>query len=722
MITTSFDNIPSILYQFYVQYTRQNNKLPNIDVKRPRSLLVYSTIFLYNIWKGEKGMKEKTKKNSIGKIFYIIVSLLAIATSGYAIYHILLLNTIENLIRYIIIGIIGIIDFIILIRMIVAIKSKKQKKRRISTILMILYSILMIAIALIIGYLYGKLEDMNKNIVTYTTSLVAMKSSGINSIGEIKDMDLGIIGDTEATDYIIAQSIIYPNKLNEKNNIIEYDQVSELVQALYDEEVDAIFINSNYVTQFASTPGFETIADDTKVITSASEEMENKDSLSTETSTAQAITEPITVLLMGVDSDSDTLKASTSFNGDSLILATFNPDTLSVTMLSIQRDSYVPIACFANQKENKITHAAWQGASCMIDTIENLTGIPINYYIKIDFKGVVDLVDAVGGVDIDVEYPICEQNSKRQFGNHTVYIEEGFQTLTGEQALAYARNRHTWPQYCPAKYNTHYRSDATRAIHQQEVIKGVLAKLKNIKSVAAFQDILNSISNNIETNFSPSQILSFYNIAKDIISQNTDNGGNILSIQSLELETTNQWIYDESMGMVLSDEIVNQDSLKKVIQVMKVNLGLEEPELIKTFTYSANEPYEQKNAGSTDVATKLYDLLPDLTSKTRSSATSWANSHNIEINWKVVSSGGADGEIIAQNYPEAKRLDLIPNRTITLTIVEKSSSTEEDETEESDETQDEEKEEDDNKKPSTPTPSPSPKPTKEPEKEEDTEE
>ena len=155
---------------------------------------------------------------------------------------------------------------------------------------------------------------------------------------------------------------------------------------------------------------------------------------------------------------------------------------------------------------------------------------------------------------------------------------------------------------------------------------------------------------------------------------------------------------------------------------MKVNLGLEEPELIKTFTYSANEPYEQKNAGSTDVATKLYDLLPDLTSKTRSSATSWANSHNIEINWKVVSSGGADGEIIAQNYPEAKRLDLIPNRTITLTIVEKSSSTEEDETEESDETQDEEKEEDDNKKPSTPTPSPSPKPTKEPEKEEDTEE
>ena len=551
---------------------------------------------------------------------------------------------------------------------------------------------------------------MNKTKVTYTTNLVAMKDSDINSIEDVTDMDLGIISDTSATDYIIAQSIIYPNKLNEKNNIIEYDQVSELIQALYNGDVQAIFITSNYVTQFASTPGYETIADDTKVITSASQEMENQDTIATDTSNSLAITEPITVLLMGVDSDSDTLSSSTSFNGDSLILATFNPDTLSVTMLSIQRDSYVPIACFANQKENKITHAAWQGASCMIDTIENLTGIPINYYVKINFKGVVDLVDAVGGVDIDVEYPICEQNSKRQWGNNTVYIEEGFQTLTGEQALAYARNRHTWPQYCPAKYNTHYRSDATRAIHQQEVIKGVLAKLKNVKSVEAFQNIIDSISNNIETNFSPSQILSFYNVAKDIISQNTDNGGNILSIQSLQLETTNQYIYDESMGLVLSDEIVNQDSLEKVITAMKINLGLEEPEIVKTFSYSANEPYEQKNAGETDVPTKLYDLLPDLTGRTRSYATSWANSHNIDINWKVVSSGGSDGEIIAQNYPKAKRLDLIPGRTITLTVVERSSSSSDNESSTTD--PDDEKEEND--KPSTPTPSPSPKPSPSP--------
>ena len=105
-------------------------------------------------------------------------------------------------------------------------------------------------------------------------------------------------------------------------------------------------------------------------------------------------------------------------------------------------------------------------------------------------------------------------------------------------------------------------------------------------------------------------------------------------------------------------------------------------------------------------------LLPDLTGRTRSYATSWANSHNIDINWKVVSSGGSDGEIIAQNYPEAKRLDLIPGRTITLTVVERSSSSSDNESSTTD--PDDEKEEND--KPSTPTPSPtaSPKPTTKP--------
>lgn len=645
----------------------------------------------------------KDKKGKVFKIFISILTLLCLVASAYCIYNILLLNTIETVIRYIVIGILVILDLIILVKNIIILKSKKRKKHVVLILVLILYLIINFLLGFGINYLYGKLSNMNKKKVTYSTSLVVLKDSKINSIDDVKDLDIGIISDTSTTDYIIAQTIIYTNKLNENDNLINYDQTSELIQALYDGEVDAIFITSSYADKFSTTTGYENIKEETRIIVSESKEMDNQDANITSTSKSSEITEPFTVLLMGVDSDSSTLSSSTSFNGDSLILVTFNPDTLNVTMLSIHRDSYVPIACFAGQKENKITHAAWQGASCMIKTIENLTSIPINYYVKIDFKGVVDLVNAVGGVEIDVPYALCEQNSKRQFGNNTIYIEEGFQTLDGEKALAYSRNRHTWPAYCPAKYNTHYRSDEIRAMHQQEVIKAILAKIKTVKSVDAFTGILDSISNNIETNFTPSQILSFYNIAKDIVSQNNDDGGELLSIQSLELLTTSQKIYDESMRMVLYDEIVNQQSLKQVISAMKINLGQEEPTIIKSFSYSANDPYEQTNPGYTKTSAKLYDLMPNLVGKSKTYATSWASSNNISITWNTVASGGDDGEIISQSAPVSKRLDLISGRNVTLTVVSKSSSN-------TTITKDDDEDEDDKK----PNPSASPTPTKTP--------
>ena len=71
-----------------------------------------------------------------------------------------------------------------------------------------------------------------------------------------------------------------------------------------------------------------------------------------------------------------------------------------------------------------------------------LFDVNIDYYAKINFKGVVQLVDALGGIDVDVDYSICEQNSSRKWGKNTIYVEKGRQHLNGEQALAFARNRH----------------------------------------------------------------------------------------------------------------------------------------------------------------------------------------------------------------------------------------------------------------------------------------
>ena len=80
-----------------------------------------------------------------------------------------------------------------------------------------------------------------------------------------------------------------------------------------------------------------------------------------------------------------------------------------------------------NNKKNKITNAGWYGEDCIMDSVENYFNINIDYYFKVNFKAVVDLVDAIGGVEVEVPYSFCEQNSKRQWGKNTIFVDKGKQ-------------------------------------------------------------------------------------------------------------------------------------------------------------------------------------------------------------------------------------------------------------------------------------------------------
>ena len=111
-----------------------------------------------------------------------------------------------------------------------------------------------------------------------------------------------------------------------------------------------------------------------------------------------------------------------------------------------------------------------------------------------------------------------------------IYIKEGLQTLNGEQALAYARNRKNNSQYCSKEWTQGNRSDFVRSEHQQEVIQAVLNKMKEFSSINDLKKILEVISKNIDTNMSESTIFSFYNIAKDVmISSSSDS---VISIEN----------------------------------------------------------------------------------------------------------------------------------------------------------------------------------------------
>ncbi|MEW8968040.1 LCP family glycopolymer transferase [Exiguobacterium alkaliphilum] len=215
------------------------------------------------------------------------------------------------------------------------------------------------------------------------------------------------------------------------------------------------------------------------------------------------------VLLAGVDGGALLEEGRT----DSLMVATFNKESRQVTLVSIPRDAYVDIVTTDGEFKDKINHAyAYGGIDTTIATVENLFDIPIDYYATINFDGIEDLVDAVGGVEVDVLIPI----SGRATGN--VELEPGVQTLNGKEALAYARMRKDDPE-----------GDVGRAKRQQQVLEAIINEATTINSFAKLNRIMNAVGNNIRTNMTLAEASQLQPYTKSLRSfnQETLKGGDL---------------------------------------------------------------------------------------------------------------------------------------------------------------------------------------------------
>ncbi len=515
----------------------------------------------------------------------------------------------------------------------------KKKKHILLILFSIIYLIISIFISLFIKDVYSNIKDMNKVKISYATSLVALKDNDdIVTVGVQED-------NTSIEGYVLPIE-----SLEDKDYEIKYfDSYASSMKALYDEDIDAIFMPNGFESMFIETEKYKNILEDTKIVYTYEKEF-NKDE---QIISKNLLTEPFSILLMGIDSEKEGINNQTG-NGDALILMTVNPNTLTATMVSVPRDSYVKQACFKDNVENKITHASWGGTNCMIETIENFLDIDIDYYVKINFRGVVQLVDALGGIVVDIPKTVCTDNSRRQ---GEVCVEKGLRNINGEQALVFARNRYDFAN-----------GDLDRAAHQQMVIEGIINSTKNIKSINDVTDILDVISNNIDTNLTANQILSSYNLFKKVLLN--AQGNNLINVQKLCLNGEGQMIYDEGMGMVLWNYILYPDSIKQVSDAMKMNLEIIDYDIIKEFDYSIDEPYKQNVIGKDVYGTSgKYSLLPDFTDYTKQEAISWLGRNG--FSYSIVEKENTQyetGTIIDQSIPGYKRLDKITNKHVTLTI------------------------------------------------------
>lgn len=591
-------------------------------------------------------IRKLKKSNLVIRIIYYLVTICYLISSILFIKSLLNLTGIETGIRIIVI-----IFFIIYFLLYVFINflnllRRKYKGLIISTIFSLLFILIFFIGSYYINYVYSNINNMQESDkITYNVYLITLKDTEFSSESKI-----GVISDKIDKDNNELSTKLYKKK-NLKNETVEYNDYIKMLDDLYNNVIDGAIVPGNYDTLFRNEEGFENIVYDTKVIYEYSEQKKNED---LNIVSDKDFSEPLTFLFLGVDSEGDGLNANAAFNGDTLMLMSFNPKTLSSVLLSIPRDTYVPIAC-NNNRYAKINSSAAYGTGCVISTINKFLDINIDYYVKINFKGVVDLVEAVGGVEVDVEAPtymankyngkVCEQNSDRQWGDKLVCMNPGLQVLNGEQALAYSRCRHMY-----------IGSDLDRVKHQQQVVEALANKVLHFNSIKEFQDILNAVSKNIATNMETDTILSGYNVAKNVLG-NKLSGKDSLNIQKATLETYSLNVYVPSQGRNTSAQGYYESSLEDIKKAFNIVLGKETEEPIKTFSFSVNETYEIYRPGKGKRTGQSGALLPSFVGKSISEAQSFCNSNNINLEIKYVDSG-------SEHYNDKVAVGLIGDQSV----------------------------------------------------------
>ncbi|MDO4432602.1 MAG: LCP family protein [Aerococcaceae bacterium] len=200
--------------------------------------------------------------------------------------------------------------------------------------------------------------------------------------------------------------------------------------------------------------------------------------------------EPLNILLIGVDSDSQARKEQEGYisRSDTLMIVSLNPQTRATKLLSIPRDTYTRIE--GEVYPDKINHAyAYGGVELTIDTVQKYLDVPIDYYAVINMAGLVDLIDAIGGIEVTSPLTFTYRG--------TGFVKGETRLVNGVKAMNFARMRYDDPE-----------GEVGRQNRQKLVIKAVIDKVLTLDSLTQYPKLLEVLSRNLKTNFDTTQLLS----------------------------------------------------------------------------------------------------------------------------------------------------------------------------------------------------------------------
>ncbi|MCM1307084.1 MAG: LCP family protein [Butyrivibrio sp.] len=304
-----------------------------------------------------------------------------------------------------------------------------------------------------------------------------------NSIAEIKDAPFGIIAniDRKTTDKTIDN---IEKEISAQITIVEYDGTAQVIDALLGGNVTAIIINQSYINILSEHDDYKDL--DTKVKLLSTYKQINEVNNNNVPDNAPSKEGVFTVYVSGIDTKG---APTVNQNSDVNILITVNTNTHQILMINTPRDFYVPLS-ISNGVNDKLTHAGCYGIDCSVDTVEMLYGINIDHYLKVNFTGFVNIIDALNGVDIYSEYEFTTIHG----GYHYV---QGYNHLNGIQALGFARERYSFGS-----------GDRQRGKNQMAVIKATLNKMMTSDMLMNYTSVLNAVSASMATDMSYDEISS----------------------------------------------------------------------------------------------------------------------------------------------------------------------------------------------------------------------
>ena len=507
------------------------------------------------------GKKKKKNKRPISKFMTIFM----IVSLALLIFQIIQLNLLPA--KLIVLVSLVMVILCLIILLILHFKAKKFLPR-----LLVGFITLCMCIGLAYGNYFIYKTDNTFDVVTSLadskatmTSIVVLKSSSIKKESGLKGKKIGTILDMDKKptkrmlDDLNKDNITYTTK--------DYSNLDELMEAFYSGEVDAICLNEKYRDILHETQAYFTFQTDTRIVHQNVHytKVEKNDNPSDPVNDISK--DAFTVLVSGNDSYGSLQDSNT--RSDANLLLTVNPKTGTILMTSIPRDYYVELVCPDDDSElacpegsyDKLTHSGLMGVKSTEETIEKALGIKINYNVRINFSSVVNLVDALDGIDLDIkkgeEVDIFYVNSQPglSVGNHHV---------DGETALAFARERHAYAD-----------GDNQRVRNQQKVFKAIFNRIVSPKMITNYGKFMDALAVAFDTNLSGDEISKF-------VKYELNNMPNWkIESYAIVAEPDYQFCYQSQSyaSVVQQNDIMNEVARKKIKAVLngKSSTTVEDP-------------------------------------------------------------------------------------------------------------------------------------------------